>query len=139
MKQAQHLLAVSAHGPGLYDVTREVTAWLAGQEIRDGLLTLFVRHTSASLMIQENDDPDVRHDLETFFQRLVPEDNSLYRHTVEGTDDMPGHIKAALTQTHLSIPVIGGRLAFGTWQGIFLFEHRRAKQRREVALHLIGE
>ncbi len=139
MKQAQHLLAVSVHGPGLYDVTREVTAWLAGQEIRDGLLTLFVRHTSASLMIQENDDPDVRHDLETFFQRLVPEDNSLYRHTVEGTDDMPGHIKAALTQTHLSIPVIGGRLAFGTWQGIFLFEHRRAKQRREVALHLIGE
>jgi len=139
MKQAHHSLSVAVSGPGLYDVTGEVTAWLAEQAIRDGLLTVFVRHTSASLMIQENDDPDVRQDLETFFQRLVPEDDSLYRHTVEGSDDMPGHIKAALTQTHLSIPVTGGRLAFGTWQGIFLFEHRRAKQRRELALHLIGE
>jgi secondary thiamine-phosphate synthase enzyme len=139
MKQAHHLLSVPVHGPGLYDVTGEVTAWLAGQGIRDGLLTVFVRHTSASLMIQENDDPDVRQDLETFFQRLVPEDNSLYRHTVEGTDDMPGHIKAALTQTQISIPVMDGRPAFGTWQGIFLFEHRRTKQRRELALHLIGE
>jgi secondary thiamine-phosphate synthase enzyme len=139
MKQAQHRLSIPARGPGLHEVTREVAAWLADQEVRDGLLTLFVRHTSASLVIQENADPDVQRDLESFFRRLVPEDDRLYRHTAEGPDDMPAHIKGALTQTQLSIPVSDGRLALGTWQGIYLFEHRHAPHRREVALHLIGE
>ena len=139
MKQAHHRLSLPARGPGLHEVTREVTAWLAEQRVRDGLLTLFVRHTSASLIIQENADPDVQRDLESFFRRLVPEDNKLYRHTAEGPDDMPAHIKGALTQTQLSIPVSDGRLALGTWQGIYLFEHRRAPHRRELALHLIGE
>ncbi len=139
MKQAQHRLSIPPRGPGLHEVTREVAAWLDQQEVRDGLLTLFVRHTSASLVIQENADPDVQRDLESFFRRLVPEDDRLYRHTAEGPDDMPAHIKGALTQTQLSIPVSGGRLALGTWQGIYLFEHRRAPHRREVALHLIGE
>ncbi len=139
MKQAHHRLSLPARGPGLHEVTREVTAWLAEQRVRDGLLTLFVRHTSASLIIQENADPDVQRDIESFFRRLVPEDNKLYRHTAEGPDDMPAHIKGALTQTQLSIPVSDGRLALGTWQGIYLFEHRHAPHRRELALHLIGE
>ena len=139
MKQAHHRLSLPARGPGLHEVTREVTAWLAEQSVRDGLLTVFVRHTSASLLIQENADPDVQRDLESFFGRLVPEDSRLYRHTAEGPDDMPAHIKGALTQTQLSIPVSDGRLALGTWQGIYLFEHRHAPHRRELALHLIGE
>jgi len=139
MKQAHHRLSLPARGPGLHEVTREVTAWLAQQPVRDGLLTVFVRHTSASLLIQENADPDVQRDLESFFGRLVPEDSRLYRHTAEGPDDMPAHIKGALTQTQLSIPVSDGRLALGTWQGIYLFEHRHAPHRRELALHLIGE
>ena len=139
MKQAHHRLSLPARGPGLHEVTREIAAWLAEQEVRNGLLTLFVRHTSASLLIQENADPDVQRDLESFFRRLVPEDDRLYRHTAEGPDDMPAHIKGALTQTQLSIPVSDGRLALGTWQGIYFFEHRHAPHRREVALHLIGE
>jgi secondary thiamine-phosphate synthase enzyme len=139
MKQAHHRLSLPARGHGLHEVTREVAAWLAEQRVRDGLLTLLVRHTSASLLIQENADPDVQRDLESFFRRLVPEDSKLYRHTAEGPDDMPAHIKGALTQTQLSIPVSDGRLALGTWQGIYLFEHRRAPHRRELALHLIGE
>ncbi len=139
MKQAHHRLSLPARGPGLHEVTREITAWLAEQPVRDGLLTVFVRHTSASLLIQENADPDVQRDLESFFGRLVPEDSRLYRHTAEGPDDMPAHIKGALTQTQLSIPVSDGRLALGTWQGIYLFEHRHAPHRRELALHLIGE
>jgi secondary thiamine-phosphate synthase enzyme len=139
MKQAHHRLSLPARGPGLHEVTREITAWLDEQPVRDGLLTVFVRHTSASLLIQENADPDVQRDLESFFGRLVPEDTRLYRHTAEGPDDMPAHIKGALTQTQLSIPVCDGRLALGTWQGIYLFEHRHAPHRRELALHLIGE
>ena len=139
MKQAHHRLSLPARGPGLHEVTREVAAWLAEQSVGDGLLTVFVRHTSASLLIQENADPDVQRDLESFFGRLVPEDSRLYRHTAEGPDDMPAHIKGALTQTQLSIPVSDGRLALGTWQGIYLFEHRHAPHRRELALHLIGE
>jgi secondary thiamine-phosphate synthase enzyme len=139
MKQAHHRLSLPDRGPGLHEVTREVAAWLAEQPVRDGLLTVFVRHTSASLLIQENADPDVQRDLESFFGRLVPEDSRLYRHTAEGPDDMPAHIKGALTQTQLSIPVSDGRLALGTWQGIYLFEHRHAPHRRELALHLIGE
>jgi len=139
MKQAHHRLSLPARGPGLHEVTREITAWLAEQPVGDGLLTVFVRHTSASLLIQENADPDVQRDLQSFFGRLVPEDSRLYRHTAEGPDDMPAHIKGALTQTQLSIPVSDGRLALGTWQGIYLFEHRHAPHRRELALHLIGE
>ena len=139
MQQAHHRLSVPVRGPGLHEVTGEVAAWLAGQGIRDGLLTVFVRHTSASLLIQENADPDVQRDLEDFFRKLVPEDSRLYRHNAEGPDDMPAHIKGALTQTQLSIPVADGRLALGTWQGIYLFEHRHAPKRRELALHLIGE
>ena len=139
MRQAHHRLSLPGRGPGLHEVTRDIQAWVGEQPVRDGLLTVFVRHTSASLVIQENADPDVQRDLERFFQRLVPEDSRLYRHTAEGPDDMPAHIKGALTQTQLSIPVSGGRLALGTWQGIYLFEHRHRPHRRELALHLIGE
>ena len=113
--------------------------WLRGTAIDDGLLTVFVQHTSASLTIQENADPDVIADLNDFFGRIAPEDNRLYRHTVEGPDDMPAHIRTALTQTQLSVPVIGGRMALGTWQGIYLFEHRAHAHRRSVILHLLGE
>lgn len=139
MKQAQHRLTVSTSGQGLYEVTRDVAGWLAAQDIDDGLLTLFCRHTSASLTIQENADPDVLRDLQEFFKKLVPEDPRLYRHTIEGPDDMPAHIKSALTNTQLSIPVSGGKMALGTWQGIFLFEHRDHPHERELALHLVGE
>jgi len=139
MKQAQHRLTVSTSGQGLYEVTRDVAAWLAAQDIDDGLLTLFCRHTSASLTIQENADPDVLRDLRDFFKKLAPEDPRLYRHTIEGPDDMPAHIKSALTNVQLSIPVSGGQMALGTWQGIFLFEHRDHPHERELALHLVGE
>ena len=139
MKQAHHKLSVQTHGQGLYEVTAEIAAWLAGREIGAGLLTVFIRHTSASLVIQENADPDVQTDLRSSFDRLVPEDARLYRHTDEGSDDMPAHVKSALTQTQLSIPVEGGRMALGTWQGIYVFEHRRAPSTRELVLHLLGE
>jgi secondary thiamine-phosphate synthase enzyme len=138
MRQAVHSLQIQTRGRGLVELTREVTAWLAGQGMQTGLLTLFCRHTSASLLAQENADPDVRADLEAFFARIAPEAPGLYIHDAEGPDDMPAHIRAALTQTQLSIPVAGGRLALGTWQGIYLFEHRTRAQSREVALHLIG-
>jgi secondary thiamine-phosphate synthase enzyme len=115
-----------------------VASWVTSQGATTGLLTLFIQHTSASLTIQENADPDVCLDLADFFERIAPEDDPLYRHTLEGSDDMPSHIRAALTQTHLSIPVVGGRMALGTWQGIYVFEHRSAPQRRSVVLHLIG-
>jgi secondary thiamine-phosphate synthase enzyme len=139
LRQFSHRLEISTRGKGLYEITGQVSRWLEGCEVRSGLLTAFAQHTSASLTVQENADPDVVHDLNTFFNRLVVEDNRLYRHTVEGPDDMPAHIRAALTGSHLSIPLIGGRLALGTWQGIYLFEHRRAPHRREVAAHLVGE
>ena len=139
MHQAHFTFQVSTRGKGLYDFTGEVAAWLRGSGIRDGLVTLFVRHTSASLVIQENADPDVQGDLERFLSRLVPEHDSLYRHTQEGPDDMPAHVRAALTQTQLSIPVRGGRMVLGTWQGIYLFEHRRSGHVREVAAHVLGE
>lgn len=138
MRQAQHRLSVRTAGQGLYEVTGEVAAWVAAQAIGDGLLTLFCRHTSASLTIQENADPDVLRDLQDFFKKLAPENPRLYRHTIEGPDDMPAHIKSALTNVQLSIPVAGGRMALGTWQGIFLFEHRTRSHERELALHLIG-
>lgn len=139
MRQLLHAFEIPTTGQGLYDFTGEVVRWLGASGIRDGLLTLFVRHTSASLIVQENADPDVRSDLEHFLARLVPENDPLYRHTLEGPDDMPAHIRAALTLTQLSVPVRGGRMALGTWQAIYLFEHRRSATRRQVAAHLLGE
>ncbi len=139
MEQSVHDLHIDTRGKGLTEITHPVTSWVRGVGVRTGLLTVFVRHTSASLTIQENADPDVRHDLERFFERMAPEDNRLYRHTSEGPDDMPAHIRAALTQTHLAIPVNGGYPVLGTWQGIYLFEHRRHPHRRTVVLHLLGE
>lgn len=139
MRQAQHELDVATDGPGLYEITRDVAAWAAGQGMATGLLTLYCRHTSASLTIQENADPDVCRDLVTFFERLVKEDPTLYRHTAEGPDDMPAHIRSALTNVQLSIPMTGGQVMLGTWQGIYLFEHRRQAHRRRVLMHLAGE
>jgi secondary thiamine-phosphate synthase enzyme len=139
MKQIQDRLSLSAEGQGLHEITGAIATWLSAQPLREGLLTLFLRHTSASLLIQENADPDVQRDLETFFRTLVPEDSRRYRHRAEGPDDMPAHIRSALTQTQLAVPVSGGRLLLGTWQGIFLFEHRHAAGRREIVLHLVGE
>ncbi|HZT33498.1 MAG TPA: secondary thiamine-phosphate synthase enzyme YjbQ [Bryobacteraceae bacterium] len=139
MPHFTHQMQVPTCGKGFYEISGAVARWVDEQRVASGLLTLFVQHTSASLLIQENADPDVVHDLERFFTRLVPEDNKWYRHTIEGPDDMPAHIRAALTQTHLSIPVHHGRLALGTWQGIYLFEHRSAPHRRSVVLHLSGE
>jgi len=123
-------------GQGLYEVTGEITAWLADQPVSEGLLTVFIRHTSASLTIQENADPSARHDLEGWLNRLVREDDPLYTHTAEGPDDMPSHIKAALTATTLSVPIVDGRLALGTWQGIYLWEHRRRAHTRSLVVHV---
>lgn len=139
MRQAIHRLQVATKGKGLTEITAMVSRWVAEQRITTGLLTLFCRHTSASLIIQENADPDVRRDLEAYFEEIAPEDPGRYIHGAEGPDDMPAHIRAALTQTQLSIPVASGEMVLGTWQGIYLFEHRRAPHRREVVLHLIGE
>ena len=139
MIQKTHTLSVTTRGKGLYDFTAEVSHWVNRSGIANGLLTLFIQHTSASLTIQENADPDVIYDLNVFFGRLVAEDDKLYRHTIEGPDDMPAHIRAALTATQLSVPVIGGRMALGTWQGLYVFEHRAASHRRNVVLHVIGE
>lgn len=139
MKQRHHTFQIETRGKGLYDFTGEVARWLAQSGFREGLLTLFVRHTSASLIVQENADPDVQGDLERFLSRLVPERDPIYQHTLEGPDDMPAHVRAALTLTQLSVPVRDGRMVLGTWQGIYLFEHRRAGHRREVAGHLLGD
>ncbi len=139
MRQLHHVFEIETRGQGLYDFTAPVTCWLREGGIRDGLLTLFVRHTSASLIVQENADPDVQGDLARFLSRLVPERDPIYRHTLEGPDDMPAHVRAALTLTQLSVPVREGRMMLGTWQALYLFEHRRAGHRREVAAHLIGE
>ena len=139
MKQFTHQIHIATHGKGLYDFTREIESWLRGHETHTGLLTVFCQHTSASLVIQENADPDVVADLADFLTRLVPEDTRLYRHTAEGPDDMTSHIRSALTQTQLSIPIHKGKLALGTWQGVYLFEHRVQPHRRSVVLHLISE
>jgi secondary thiamine-phosphate synthase enzyme len=139
MRQAHTTITVRTRGQGFYDVTGAIAAWVESQGVATGLLTVFCRHTSASLVIQENADPDVLEDLETFFRRLVKEEPALYRHTTEGPDDMPAHIRSALTQTQLSIPVAGGRPALGTWQAVYLFEHRTQAHARELVLHLIGE
>ena len=138
MQQLSHTLSTETNGPGLYDITSPVVNWCRQQEIGDGLLTLFIQHTSASLTIQENADPDVCRDLQDFFARIAPQ-NGPYRHTAEGPDDMPAHIKTALTQVQLTIPVQQGRPVLGTWQGIYLFEHRQHRQRRRVVLHLLGD
>ena len=137
MKQLTHSLSVETAGKGLVPITKPVAAWVGEAGIATGLLTVFIRHTSASLLIQENADPTVRADLEAFFSWLVPE-NVGYRHDTEGPDDMPAHIRSALTQTQLSIPVVDGAMVLGTWQGLYVWEHRTASHRREVALHLLG-
>jgi secondary thiamine-phosphate synthase enzyme len=139
MRQATGRLAVDTPGQGLHEITREVGGWVEAQGMEEGLLTLFCTHTSASLLIQENAAPAARVDLERYFARIAPEDPSAYTHDDEGPDDMPAHLRAALTQTHLAVPLIGARLALGTWQGIYVFEHRRRPHRRTIALHLIGE
>ncbi len=139
IRQQQHEFVIETRGQGLYEFTAEIQRWLRGTGLQAGLLTLFCRHTSASLVIQENADSDVVHDLAAFFSRLVPEGDRRYRHTSEGPDDMPAHIRSALTQASLSIPVAAGRAALGTWQGVYLFEHRGIPHSRRVAAHFIGE
>jgi secondary thiamine-phosphate synthase enzyme len=139
MRQTTHKISLSTRGKGLYDFTSQVAEWVRQCGIGTGLLTLFVRHTSASLLVQENYDPDVRIDLERFFARLVPDGDPLFSHVIEGPDDMPAHVRAALTQTSLSIPVIAGALTLGSWQGIYLYEHRTQGSSRQVVLHLLGE
>lgn len=138
MVHAQTQLELETQGQGLYEFTRDAVGFCAKSGIESGLLTVYCRHTSASLTIQENADPDVIHDLDTFFKRLVSEDPSLYRHTAEGPDDMPAHIRSALTDVSLSVPVAEGRPVLGTWQGIYLFEHRVRPHRRNIVLHLSG-
>jgi secondary thiamine-phosphate synthase enzyme len=139
MRQFVDILSISTRGRGLVEITRDVLNWLKPRPVQAGLLTLFCRHTSAGLLIQENAARDVRADLEAFFDRLAPEEAGQYRHADEGPDDMPAHIRTALTSVQLTIPILQGELALGTWQGIYLFEHRRAPHQREIALHLIGE
>ncbi len=139
MKQHVHQIAVHTHGRRLYDVTAQVCDWAAAAGMATGLLTVYIQHTSASLLINENYDSDVVADLERFFKRLVPDGDPLFEHTIEGPDDMPAHVRTALTQTHLSIPLVNGRPALGTWQGVFLYEHRHAPAQRKLLLHLIGE
>lgn len=139
MQQQTETLTVQANGRRLYDVTQQVTTWVSDQAIETGLLTLYIQHTSASLLINENYDRDVLVDMEAFFNRLVPDGDALFIHTIEGPDDMPAHVRTALTQTSLSIPVTNGRVTLGQWQGIFLFEHRLMSSTRRIMMHLIGE
>ena len=139
MLQALHELRISTRGRGFYEITDTVANWLSQKNFQNGLLTFHLRHTSASLLIQENADPDVRRDLETFFSRLVPDGDPMFIHTAEGDDDMPAHVRTALTAVNLSIPVSNGRMALGTWQGIYVWEHRQSPHSRAVSLHFIGE
>ena len=139
MRQANHKFSISTSKKGLHNITHEIKLWLTQQKFSTGLLTVFIPHTSASIVIQENADPDVLHDLTNFFQQLVPEGDSNYLHSSEGPDDMPAHIRSALTQTQISIPVNLGSLSLGTWQDIYLFEHRIQPHTRNILLHLIGE
>ena len=138
MKQSAHRFDISTRGQGLYECTATIEEWVRRHTLQVGLLTVFCRHTSASLLIQENADPTVRLDLQTYFDRIAPQDGS-YIHDSEGPDDMPAHLKTALTQVQLTIPMMNGSLVLGTWQGIYLFEHRTQPHRREIVLHLIGE
>lgn len=139
MRQTFHEITVVTHGKRLYAFTPQLSIWVQASGIKLGLLTVYIRHTSASLLIQENYDPTVQTDLERFLSRLVPEDDPIYEHTLEGADDMPAHVRSALTQTHLAIPVLNCLPMLGTWQGVYVFEHRRAPQTRRVVLHLLGE
>jgi secondary thiamine-phosphate synthase enzyme len=139
MRQFTQELSVKAQGRKLYDITPQVLQWANQLDINTGLLTLYIQHTSASLLINENYDSDVLVDLQAFFNRLVPDGDSLFIHTVEGPDDMPAHVRTALTQTSLSIPIIDSKLALGQWQGIFLFEHRHMPSTRRIIMHIIGE
>lgn len=139
VRQSFTTLEVDTRGPGLYEITAGVRAWVSREGIEDGLVTAFVRHTSASLVIQENAAPDVQADLDDFLRKLVPEDARLYRHSAEGGDDMPAHIRSALTATQVSIPLRAGQLRLGTWQGIYVFEHRRGRFRRSIDLHVLGD
>ena len=139
MRQFTQNISVNAQGRNLYDITPQVIAWANSQGLHTGIVTLYIQHTSASLLINENYDSDVLIDMEAFFNRLVPDGDSLFIHTVEGPDDMPAHVRSALTQTSLSIPLLDGKLALGQWQGIFLFEHRHIPATRRIILHLIGE
>jgi secondary thiamine-phosphate synthase enzyme len=139
MNQQLNEFVVSTRGRGIYELTDEIVRWVQAGPVREGLITLHVRHTSASLMIQENADPEVQRDLERFFSRLVPDGDPIFRHASEGPDDMPAHVRSALTSTTLSVPVVDGRPALGSWQGIYLYEHRTAPHRRRIAAHLLGE
>ncbi len=139
MRQLTHQIAIKTNGRRLYDATEQICAWASASGMATGLLTVYIQHTSASLLINENYDPDVMADLERFFTRLIPDGDPLFVHTIEGPDDMPAHVRTALTQTHLSIPLLDGRPALGTWQGIFLYEHRHEAATRRLVLHLIGE
>ena len=139
LRQALHEVTVSTRGRGLYDFTAELERWVAANHFREGLLTLHLQHTSASLVVQENADPDVQRDLEAFFQRLVPDGDPLFTHTAEGDDDMPAHIRAALTAVNLSVPIYQGRLALGTWKGIYVWEHRLRPHTRRIVVHALGE
>jgi secondary thiamine-phosphate synthase enzyme len=139
MRQTTGTLDFRTERQGLLEITPEIDHWLGAQGLREGLLTIFCRHTSASLLIQENAAPDARRDIERYFSRIAPEDPEAYSHGDEGPDDMPAHLRAALTQVQLAIPILAGRLSLGAWQGIYLFEHRRAPHSRKLALHLIGE
>jgi secondary thiamine-phosphate synthase enzyme len=137
--QSFHEITIATRGRGLYEFTSEVEKWIAQNEFRDGLLTIHLQHTSASLLIQENASPDVRRDFERFFERLVPDGDAIFEHTIEGDDDMPAHIRTALTTVNLNIPVRQGEMTLGTWQGIFLWEHRLRSHSRRAVLHFIGE
>ncbi|HEY9171749.1 MAG TPA: secondary thiamine-phosphate synthase enzyme YjbQ [Verrucomicrobiae bacterium] len=139
MRQLFHYFTLATRGRGLYEFTNEVAEWIRVNGFRNGLLTLHAQHTSASLLIQENADPEVRRDLERFFARLVPDGDPVFRHTCEGDDDMPAHVRTALTAVNLSVPVSDGHMALGTWQGIYLWEHRTVPHTRHVAAHFIGE
>ena len=139
MLQKTHQITVNTHGRKLYDITPEIVAWAKASGVKTGMMTLYIQHTSASLLINENYDHDVLVDMEAFFNRLVPDGDPLFIHTVEGPDDMPAHVRSALTQTHLSIPVLEGNAALGQWQGVFLYEHRHVPGRRRVLLHMIGD
>jgi secondary thiamine-phosphate synthase enzyme len=139
VRQSFSTIEVETRAPGLFEITGKVEACVADSDVTNGLVTVFIRHTSASLVIQENADPDVRVDLEAFLSRIVPEDPLLYRHNAEGADDMPAHIRSALTATQLSIPLRDGEMRLGTWQGIYVFEHRRGRFRRSVDVHVLGE
>ncbi len=138
LKQKSGIVECQTTGRGLFDITRDINAWLQGSGFSEGVLTILIQHTSASLTIQENADPDVQQDMLTFYEKLVPDNPALYRHVSEGPDDMPSHIRSSLTDVSLSIPVMEGRMALGIWQGLYIFEHRTSPHRRRLALNFMG-